>query len=171
MLFRAQFYGEDGTVWFHDAYSSGWAHALFLPCNGYVQLLPRLVAGLALLVPFQFAPLVMNVVGIAMQALVVNVMLSGVAADWAPFRLRVLWTCAYVALPNSSELHATITEGQWHLALLGCILAVSPPPHEQARFEDCRRLSHRAVRSYWPFLSGAAAAGRLSVLVPARIAV
>ena len=126
-LLRAQFYAEDGAIWFHDAYTFGWAHALFLPYNGYMQLLPRLVAGLALLVPFQFAPLVMNVVGIALQAMLVNFLLSAETAGWAPFRLRVLWACAYIALPNSSELHATITEGQWHLALLACILALSPP--------------------------------------------
>jgi len=34
----------------------------------------------------------------------------------------------YLALPNTMELDASIEEGQWHLALLACILVLACPP-------------------------------------------
>src|ERR1700753_3027620 len=47
-LFNPQFFGEDGSIWFPDAYSFGWLLPLFHSQNGYFQTLPRLVASLAL---------------------------------------------------------------------------------------------------------------------------
>src|SRR5580704_15197224 len=58
-IFHAQFFAEDGHVWFADAYNYGWLHALFRSQDGYYQVLPRLIASLALLVPMTAAPLAM----------------------------------------------------------------------------------------------------------------
>ena len=59
LLTHAQFYAEDGTIWFAQAYNDGWLHSLLLPQAGYLNTMPRLAAGLALLVPLTWAPLVM----------------------------------------------------------------------------------------------------------------
>ena len=46
---HAQFFAEDGKVWFADAYNSGWFTSLFRAQDGYFQTLPRLAAALSLL--------------------------------------------------------------------------------------------------------------------------
>ncbi len=126
-LSHPQFFGEEGPVWFANAYNWGWLSSLLLPQNGYFQTLPRLAASLALLVPLHFAPLVMNLVGITIQALPVNVLLSSRCAGWGSLAVRGLFGLAYIALPNSGELNVSVGQGQWHLALLACILVLSAP--------------------------------------------
>ncbi len=128
VVLQAQFYAEDGPVWYAQAYSMGTWHALLLPRDGYLQTLPRLAAALALPVPFAWAPLVMNLVGLGMQALPVPVILSPRLARWGAFPTRCLMAATYLALPNVAELQASVTEGHWHLALAACLLVLAEPP-------------------------------------------
>src|SRR3954452_506421 len=130
-VFNPQFFAEDGNVWFADAYNDGWARALAITHTGYFQTLPRLGAALALAVPLQYAPLVMNLVGLVLQVAPAVFLLSVRSEHWAPLRSRVLMALAYVALPNTSELNASITEAQWHLALLACLVVLSSPPESR----------------------------------------
>src|SRR3954465_704634 len=64
-----QFYGEDGHVWFADAYNLGPIPSLFRTEGGYLQMVSRLSADLSLLFPLATAPLVLNIVGLVLQAL------------------------------------------------------------------------------------------------------
>ena len=61
-----------------------------VPLAGYLQVLPRLAASCALLVPLRWAPLVMNGVGLLVQALPVPILLSRRMAHWAGLPLRLL---------------------------------------------------------------------------------
>jgi hypothetical protein len=127
-LSNPQFFGEDGPVWFGQAYAFGWLTSLLHSQNGYFQTLPRLAASIALLVPLRFAPLVMNLIGIAFQVLPVNILLSSRCSAWAPLKIRTFMAIAYLALPNTMELNITVEEGQWHLALLACMLVLAHVP-------------------------------------------
>src|ERR1700749_2099844 len=73
---HAQFYAEDGWVWYQQAYNLHWFRTLGITQAGFIQLLPRLVAGLTLLSPMQYAPLIMNLAGAVVQVLPVNALLS-----------------------------------------------------------------------------------------------
>lgn len=126
-LLHAQFFAEDGTVWFAEAYNFGWFHSLLIPHTGYFQTLPRLAAALALLVPLSLAPLAMNLIGMCIQALPVNFLLAERSASLGTFRVRGLMAIAYVALPNVTEINVNITNGQWHLALLACLTLLANP--------------------------------------------
>jgi hypothetical protein len=127
-LLYPQFFGEDGTIWYPEAYMSGWLTALFHSRNGYFQTLPRLAAAAALLAPLRFAPLIENLIGITLQILPVNLLLSARCRNWAPLFVRSLMAILYIGLPNTRELDAAPEEGQWHLALLACTLVLACPP-------------------------------------------
>ncbi len=127
-IFNPQFFGEDGAVWYREAYQFGWLTSLLYSRSGYFQTVPRLAASLSLLVPLHFAPLIMNLIGITFQILPVNVLLSARLSNWAPVLVRAFMAVAYIALPNSMELNATVEEAQWHLALLVCLLVLASPP-------------------------------------------
>src|SRR4051794_29122484 len=133
-IFNSQFFAEDGNVWFAEAYNNGWARALAITHTGYFQTLPRLGAALALAVPLQHAPLVMNLVGLLLQIAPAVFLLSSRTELWAPLRIRLLMALAYLALPNNSELDVSITEAQWHLALLACLVVLSRAPESRAGF-------------------------------------
>src|ERR1039457_6643827 len=81
-IFHSQFWAEDGHVWFADAYNLGWWQALFQVHTGYFQTFPRLGASLALLVPLSLAPLLLNLLAIAVRALPVNLLLSARSSAW-----------------------------------------------------------------------------------------
>jgi len=127
-LTHAQFYAEDGTFWFAQAYNDGWLHSLTLPDGGYLNTLQRLGTGLALLVPLQWAPFVMVFLGMCIQALPVTILLSPRSRDWGPLPLRLLFAAVYVAIPNSREIHVVLTNSQWHLALAEVLLAFAASP-------------------------------------------
>jgi len=124
-LLHAQFWAEDGKNWYRDAYQFGF-HSLLMPQDGYLQTLSRLIALLALLFPFHLAPLVMNMCAITVQVLPVNVFLSSRYSN-VGLATRTAASFLYLGLPNSYEVHSNVTNLQWHLALLACLLLLARP--------------------------------------------
>jgi hypothetical protein len=122
VLLHPQFYAEDGAVWYQQAYNLGWLHSLLIPDGGYLNTLQRLGAGVALLFPLGLAPLVMNVLGMIVQALPVPVLISERCVPWGPLQMRVLIAVLYVLVPNSFEVHVVLTNSQWHWAFLMALL-------------------------------------------------
>jgi hypothetical protein len=122
-IWNAQFYAEDGMIWYSHAYQFGWRSVL-IPQAGYLQTLSRTVALLSLLFPFSLAPLVMNVSAIVVQILPVNVFLSSRFSQ-VPLLTRFVGGFIFLAIPNSHEINANITNVQWHLALLACLLLLA----------------------------------------------
>jgi hypothetical protein len=127
-LLNPQFFAEDGWVWYQQAYNLGWLRALSITQAGCVQMLPRLVAGVTLLFPMQWAPFIMNLSGAVVQALPVTALLSRRCTSWGPLPLRMLMVLLYIVIPNAPEVHIVLTNAMWHLALLQVLLAFSRPP-------------------------------------------
>ncbi len=131
-ILHPQFFAEDGMFWYADAYNIGWFRALLIPHTGYFQTLPRLSAAFSLLVPLLFAPLVLNIIAIVVQVLPVSFLLSSRCANWGSLGMRGFLAATYIALPNSRELDAAITEAQWHMALVAVLVVLSLPSPRNA---------------------------------------
>ena len=125
-ILNAQFYAEDGARWYRDAYQLGW-RCLFIPETGYLQTVSRLIALLALLLPFLVAPLAMNLCALAIQIFPVNVFLSR-RFDGIPLFVRLMGSLLYLGIPNSVEIHANTTNVQWHLGLICLLMILGRPP-------------------------------------------
>ncbi len=126
-----QFYAEDGGVWFADAYNGGWLHSLTLPDGGYLNTLQRIGAGPALLAPFRYAPLLMNLFGLLWQCLPVTILLSARCRRWGSLTTRMLFAALYIAVPHAREVHVVLTNSQWHLALVVPLLLFAAPPRSR----------------------------------------
>jgi hypothetical protein len=131
-IFHAQFLNEDGHVWFADAYNRGWLVSLGRTQNGYYVTVPRLAAGLALLVPLTLAPLVMNLVGLFVQVLPAPLLVSRRFSEWGTMGFRAALAFAYLAMPNCAEISVSVTQVQWHLALVACLLVLAGTPPSRA---------------------------------------
>jgi hypothetical protein len=127
-FFHAQFYAEGGHVFYADAYNMRWWDALYETHTGYFQTMPRLAAALALLTPLLFAPLVLNLIAMALQALPVNLLLSSRTSAWGSLSFRAMLSAMYLVLPNCFEVSWRIPNTQWLLALSALILLLAPPP-------------------------------------------
>jgi hypothetical protein len=124
----AQFFYEDGRIFFADAYNLGGWHALFHTYAGYFHAVPRIGAALATLVPMIWAPLVTNIIAIMVQAVPVNLLLSTRSSAWGGLGFRALMTAAYIALPDNAEITFGITMTQWLLALSAILLILASVP-------------------------------------------
>jgi hypothetical protein len=127
-IFHAQFWAEDGRIFFADAYNIGPWDSLFQRFGGYFHAVPRIGAALALLAPLALAPLVLNLIAIAAQALPVCCLLSSRSSAWGSLRYRTFMCALYLALPNCRELGAIITNSQCVLSLSAFLLLVASPP-------------------------------------------
>jgi hypothetical protein len=134
-LLRPQFWAEDGTLFFQDAFNHGFWSTILQPAAGYLHTFPRLVAGVSLLFPMEQAPLVFSlaafVVQLAPALYLLSPRMSGVIpAFWA----RAAAALLYVAVPASSETYANLTNAHWHLALIVvCLLVARPAEGAAAR--------------------------------------
>jgi hypothetical protein len=125
---HAQFWAEDGRMFFANVYNHGVLATLMVPQAGYFVELPVLAAGLARLVPLAHAPLVLNLVGILTRALPVGLLLSRRAETISPdLRVRALLAALYTALPGAAETHANAVNAMWYLALAAVIVLMLRP--------------------------------------------
>lgn len=120
-LLNAQFWAEDGTVWFADAYAMG-IRSLLTTQDGYFQTLPRLASLISMPLDFRYAPLIFNAVALLVQILPVGLLLSSSAERLAPLRARWLLAFIYLLLPNTAEVQGNVTNSQWYLALAACLV-------------------------------------------------
>ena len=126
---HAQFWAEDGSVFYPNVYNHGLLATLAVPVAGYFDTFGVLAAGASRLVSLSAAPLVSNLLAIAAQALPVGLLLSrragGLASD---VRVRVLLAALYLALPGGAETVGTAVNAQWHLAVAAAIVLFLTPP-------------------------------------------
>lgn len=125
-LLNAQFWAEDGVIWFRQAYELGWS-TLGLPQNGYFQTVSKLTALASLFLPLAFAPLFFNMVALFFKLLPVALINSLRGRQLMPAtRWRLLLCFLYLAHPYSGEVHLNVTNIHWHLALAALIVILLP---------------------------------------------
>lgn len=131
-LLNAQFWAEDGAVWFANAYNLGGVKSLLLTQDGYFQTLSRVTALISLGFPTDKAPLIFNSFALLIQALPAMLIISPRFEKIIPkFSVRLLLTILYLFLPNTTEVHANITNAQWFLALAAFMILVTDAGKEK----------------------------------------
>lgn len=134
-----QFWAEDGTAWFYDAYNNGPIVPLFWARNGYLQTISRIGGSLSLLVPLAYAPLLFNTIALFAQALPAFILLSKRWKKLIPsFAMRVFIALVFLWIPNTKEVHLNLTNVQWHLAVASLLLILGDKPRYK----------------YWKFIDG-----------------
>jgi len=134
-LLHPQFWAEDGTLFFQEAFNHGFLLTILQPASGYLHSFPRLVAGLALLFPMEQAPLVFNLAAFAIQLIPALYLLSPRMTRIIPsFSARVIAALLYISLPASYETHVNLTNSHWHLTLMAvCIMVATPATDARVR--------------------------------------
>lgn len=126
-IFGAQFWAEDGTFWYHDAYTHGFG-SLFELYGSYLVIIYRLVAMASLSLPFELAPLFFNLVALVLQLLPVALFCSKRLEGIFRYRsLGFLVAILYTLIPNSSEIFTNLTNIQWHLGVTSFLIIIARP--------------------------------------------
>lgn len=128
---NAQFFAEDGQRWFADAYQHG-LRCLFIPDQGggYLHTVPRLAALFSLFFPFVRAPLILNLCAILVQILPVTIFVSS-RFSVIPLWKRFVMSFVYLGLPNTYGTNANVTNLQWHLGLIACLVLLAEPARDR----------------------------------------
>jgi hypothetical protein len=126
-----QFWAEDGSTYFRQAYNDPRLAVVFEPVAGYLAVLPRFTAWVGARMPLSTVPLFFTVVAGTLEMLPVLFLASRRMAHVAPRWLRLAMGLLYLASPNW-EVHANLANAQWHLALLAGLVLVAVPPRNRA---------------------------------------
>jgi hypothetical protein len=117
---HAQFWAEDGLIFFGQAWSFGW-RAVFLPYGGYLHLLPRLVAGLAVQLDPLWTP-----TGFMLGAAVFTLYVAArTQSARLPFRPHLAYALAVVLVPDVFEVLLLLVNAQCVLAGALVLLLIS----------------------------------------------
>jgi hypothetical protein len=121
-----QFWAEEGKRFFVDAREhSVWIN-LATYSYGYFDLLVRSTLQVATLVPLEYAPVVLVLSALAIQAMVPTFIISARCANWMGiFPIRLVAALLYCGLPNSFETHCIALHARVHLAVLAALIIVS----------------------------------------------
>ena len=124
VLLNAQFWAEDGSVWYQSAYNHHFSmQTFFTPYAGYLGFFPRLVAVLSGLVGVEHAPLFFNGLALLVMSLPLLYLWSDRFDEFIPSKLFKLYlSLTYLTLPYTAEIYGNITNSQWFLALLSFMI-------------------------------------------------
>lgn len=126
-LLNAQFWAEDGKIWFGEAYSSGLIESIFKIYAGSFQTMMRITGVVSLIVPFRLVPLFFTMVALTIKVLPLLLIHSRRFAVIFNSK-KLLWsiTFVYLLLANSAETHLNLTNIGWHLSLVGFLIIIAP---------------------------------------------
>ncbi len=127
-LTKPQFWAEDGALFYQQAHTTGFLPSLTSAYGGYLHTLPRLAAGISLLLPLADGPLLFNLVALLTQSLPPTFLASTRMARLGPLWIRILLGFLYVGVPNVPRVLGNLTNAQWHLAVLSLLIVVAAPP-------------------------------------------
>lgn len=131
-LLRAEFYTEDGQVFYLGTFFGSPLQQLSRPYNGFLHVGTRLVADLSRLVPTETAPLVTSgialVVVVLCAAYLVSPRMSAVVPDG---RVRLVLGLLLLLLPGSQETLGSMTYIQFYGAIFLICLLISTRPRER----------------------------------------
>jgi hypothetical protein len=123
-LGNAQFWAEDGEVFFRDQLVNGVWHAVGTPYAGYLCFVPRVVAALASLLPAIWAPLCCNLIALALAAICCGLFVLPVYRYLLSSDLERFVVCVLaVAVPYCDEALGSITFIQWYLSIAAILIA------------------------------------------------
>ena len=126
-LFRAEFWAEDGTVYFRTALGSG-APSLVMPVYGYLNSLARVIAWVATLMPVLWTPYLYAAATLTVNSFTVAYVTRPGFAWLIPKRAhRILVACLLTLAPGAGETFLNVSNLTNCLGLLALLMLLEMP--------------------------------------------
>lgn len=116
ILFNAQPWAEDGTVWMQGIHNNGFFNTIFMPQNGYYQSISKISYGIGMMFGLENAALVSNIIAICIRASMCAFILSNRMSNFG-FTPRLAIALYLIFMPNIAEGYINITNAHWYLAM------------------------------------------------------
>lgn len=129
VLTRAEFFNEDGQVFFVGSFFGSSLEQLARSYAGYLNVVPRIVAWIEHLVAVGFAPLVGNLIAVLIVAGIATYIASDRLQDVIPSaRARLLLAAGLVVLPGSWETLGSMALIQWYMGIVMLLASIARAP-------------------------------------------
>ncbi len=156
-----QFFAEDGTIFFHDAFQKPFGETLFVPYGGYYHLLQRLAAWLLVrTVPLTHLPLAFILFALLLAAFSLALIALPFGRDFIPYDNGRTAAAIGCALLPFQECLGKFSYNQWYLLWSMALIAAAKAP---------RTWSGRGVVMLW-YLGCALSTGAHLFLAPILLA-
>jgi hypothetical protein len=130
-VLRPEFFNEDGQVFFLGTFFGSPVETLFRSYQGYLHLVPRLVALLERAVPITSAPLVSNVASLLVVAGVATFAFSRLERAIPSRAIRAAFAAIIVVAPVAAEPLGSLTYAQWYLGVFLVLFLLADPPRSR----------------------------------------
>lgn len=124
-------YAEDGVIFLLESLRDG-VGAILQPYNGYVHLLPRLVAAVATILPLGWTPVVYSLATALASVGAAALVLSRRFDRLAPYTARVVVFGLLVLLPRLTEVHLALNSVLWWCGVALLMTALADDPSSRA---------------------------------------
>jgi len=132
-LTHAQFWAEDGVIWFAQAYNKGFVHTIAQPYSGTFSVLTRAAGYIVSLAPIRYAPLLFSLIAVSVQLLPVFIVCSSRFKSIVRYRyVAIIVSLLYVCITNSSEVFVNLANIQWHLGVAAFLVLIASKPDRRA---------------------------------------
>jgi len=124
VLTKAQFWAEDGAVFFADQLKSGFLHALSSTYAGYYHAVPRLIADAAGVLPARYVPLAYNLTALVLASICCGLFAWPMCRHLIPSDLLRTATCfvAAAGVYGGNEVIGNLANLQWFLLIAAVVL-------------------------------------------------
>lgn len=156
-LLNAQFWAEDGGVFFREQVVFGLAGTLIRPYSGYLHVIPRLTAALMCMLPVRWVPLGFNLCALTIEAICCGAFFAPCFRKIVESDLLRATCCLVVAasVAAGSELIGTLANVQWFLCILSLLLIFTQTRRMEIPLtvvQVCIAFSAPVTLLYLPFL-------------------
>lgn len=135
-LFYANFWAEDGRLWYSQMYNEG-VSSFFYPAAGYLQTVSRLAMFFSLPFGIINAPLISNILSYIIRVCPV-IFLFSKRFSFVPVPYKFLIMAYWLVMPNVDEVWGNITNVQWYTALYMLMVVIADPPNAMKhKIHDC----------------------------------
>jgi|GEM_PF-3105292 len=119
-LLQAQFWAEDGTVAFMDAYNKGFIPNLFSPVAGYLAIVMRLIAKIPIIFEnYSSAPIFYALCSFIIASLIIAIFTTSLYDKLIPNKyVRIVLALSIAAGGSYFELMGSLANLQWYLGLI-----------------------------------------------------
>lgn len=128
-LANPSLWAEDGTIFLRQALTHSFASTLVTPYADYLHLVPRLIAGIAVRLPFAWIPESFAIASLMLATVAVAPALSN-RLSWLipPAWGRTVLFSALIFLPAVDDVAGNVANLQWYFGITLVLLALSSDP-------------------------------------------
>jgi len=140
-FFEPRFWGEEGVIYFSNAFNNSWYQALFTPHLGYFSLFNNIASTLAAnIVPLKYAPLITTLLAFVVQVIPLAIVLWSRSELWGSAVKKAVGILIILFVPVTGEIWLATNLSQFYFSLITFLILMEDMGNASLRRVWCYRI-------------------------------